>query len=148
MKTIVITSWYFNPIHPWHIDCFEMSKQLWDELWVVINNDKQAFLKRWIASFQDENYRMRVVASLRVVDKVILAIDSDGSVCASLRTIFSQIRQEYGKDIEIIFTKWGDRFTWNIPEVQICNEFSVKIVDWLWDKTHSSRDYLQKNIVQ
>jgi hypothetical protein len=24
----------------------------------------------------------------------------------------------------------------------------VKIVDWLWDKTHSSRDYLQKNIVQ
>jgi cytidyltransferase-like protein len=46
MKTIVITSGYFNPIHPGHIECFELSKMLGDELWVIVNNDHQAMLKR------------------------------------------------------------------------------------------------------
>jgi hypothetical protein len=48
---------------------------------------------------------MKVVASLKTVDKVILAIDSDGSVCESLRSVFSQIRQEFDQEVEIIFTK-------------------------------------------
>jgi len=46
MKKLAITSMYANPLHPGHIECLELSKQQADELWVIINNDHQAKLKR------------------------------------------------------------------------------------------------------
>ena len=145
MKTIVITSGYFNPIHPWHIECLELCKELWDELWVIVNNDNQAKLKTGQHKvFQDENFRMKIVSSLRVVDEVFLSIDQDWSVCESIREVARLIREKYGNDTTIYFWKWGDRFSWNIPEVQVCNELWIEIKDWLWAKTHNSSDYRAK----
>lgn len=146
MKTIVITSWYFNPIHPGHIECLELCKALWDELRVIVNNDHQAKLKTWKSEvFQDENFRIKVVCALKVVDEVFLSVDQDGSVCESIRAITNQIHQRYGNDVKIIFWKWWDRFSWNIPEVQVCNESWIGIKDWLGAKTHNSSDYRNKN---
>lgn len=146
MKTIVITSWYFNPIHPWHIECLELCKDLWDALRVIVNNDNQARLKTWKQEvFQDENFRSRVVSSLRVVDNVFLAIDQDGSVCKSIQAVYELIQQKYWSDTQIIFWKWWDRFAWNIPEVQVCNGLWIIIKDWLWAKTHNSSDYRNKH---
>ena len=141
MKTYVITSWYFNPVHPGHIDCFEMSKELGDELWVIVNNDHQAELKRGMSSFQDEQFRMRVIWSMKSVDKVFLCVDEDASVCRSIEAVVRIIRQQ-DADAKIIFTKWGDRFVWNIPEVAVCEQLGVEIVDGLWEKTHHSRNYI------
>lgn len=142
MKTVVITSWYFNPIHPWHIECMELCKQLWDELRIIVNNDNQARLKTWKQEvFQDENFRYKIVSSLKVVDNVFLSIDQDSSVCQSIKAVYDLIIQKYWEDTEIIFWKWWDRFAWNIPEVQVCNELWIKIKDWLWAKTHNSSDY-------
>jgi cytidyltransferase-like protein len=45
MKTIVITSGYFNPLHPGHLECLELCRELGDELWVIVNNDQQVRLK-------------------------------------------------------------------------------------------------------
>ena len=145
MKTVVITSWYFNPLHPWHIECFELCKGLWDELRVIINTDEQIKIKTQKDSvFQDEQFRMRVVAALKAVDRVMLSVDIDGSVCESIKKITNLIRQEYGLDTKIIFGKWGDRFADNIPEVQVCNELWVEIRDGLGAKTHNSSDYRAK----
>lgn len=145
MKTIVITSGYFNPIHPWHIECLELCKELWDELWVIVNNDIQAKLKTWKDTvFQDENFRMKVVNSLRVVDQVFLSVDKDGSVCESIREISKKIREKYWNGTIIYFWKWGDRFSGNIPEVQVCKDCGIEIKDWLWSKTHNSSDYRAK----
>lgn len=145
MKTIVITSWYFNPIHPWHIECLELCKELWDELRVIVNSDLQARLKTWKeAIFQDENFRMKVVNSLKVVDEVFLSIDQDWSVCESIKEITKLIKKKYWDDTKIIFWKWWDRFSWNIPEVQVCKECGIEIKDWLWAKTHNSSDYRAK----
>ena len=145
MKTIVITSGYFNPIHPWHIECLELCKQLWDELWVIVNNDEQARLKTGKTEvFQDVNFRMKIVSSLRVVDQVFLSVDKDWSVCESIKEVTQKIRQKYGDDTKIIFWKWWDRFSWNIPEVQVCQELEIEIKDGLWAKTHNSRDYRNK----
>lgn len=145
MKTVVITSWYFNPIHPWHIECLELCKKLWDELRVIVNSDHQARLKTWKSEvFQDENFRMKIVSSLKVVDQVFLSVDLDGSVCESIKAITNAIHQKYSNDVKIIFWKWWDRFSWNIPEVQICNELWIEIKDWLWAKTHNSSDYRNK----
>lgn len=147
MKTIIITSWYFNPIHPWHIECLELCKELWDELWVIVNNDNQARLKTWKQDiFQDENFRNRVVSALKVVDETIISVDQDWSVCQSIREISKKIKEKYWEDTKIIFWKWWDRFSGNIPEVQVCEELGIKIIDWLWAKTHNSSDYRAKNI--
>ena len=145
MKTIVITSWYFNPVHPWHIECLELCRELWDELRVIVNNDNQAKLKTGKDTvFQDENFRMRVVSALRVVDNVMLSVDQDGSVCESIKEITQKIKEKYGDDTVIYFWKWWDRFSWNIPEVQVCKDLWIEIKDWLWAKTHNSRDYRAK----
>ena len=145
MKTVVITSWYFNPVHPWHIECLELCRELWDELRVIVNNDNQAKLKTGKDTvFQDENFRMRVVSALRVVDNVMLSVDQDGSVCESIKEITKKIKEKYGDDTVIYFWKWWDRFSWNIPEVQVCKDLWIEIKDWLWAKTHSSRDYRAK----
>lgn len=145
MKTIVITSWYFNPIHPWHIECLELCKELWDELRVIVNSDHQARLKTWKSEvFQDENYRMKVISALRAVDEVFLSVDQDWSVCESIKAVINLIHERYWNDIQIFFGKWWDRLASNIPEVQICNELWIVIKDWLWAKTHNSSDYRNK----
>ena len=145
MKTVVITSWYFNPIHPWHIECLELCKKLWDELWVIVNNDNQAKLKTWKETvFQDENFRLKIVSSLKVVDNVMLSVDQDGSVCESIKEITKRIKEKYWEDTVIYFWKGWDRFSWNIPEVQVCKDLWIEIKDWLWAKTHNSRDYRNK----
>jgi cytidyltransferase-like protein len=145
MKTVVITSWYFNPIHPWHIECLELCKDLWDELWVIVNNDNQAKLKTWKDTvFQDENFRLKIVSSLKVVDNVMLSVDQDGSVCESIKEITKRIKEKYWEDTIIYFWKGWDRFSWNIPEVQVCKDLWIEIKDGLWAKTHNSRDYRAK----
>jgi mannose-6-phosphate isomerase-like protein (cupin superfamily) len=143
MKTLAITSMYANPIHPWHIECLDLSKELADELWVIINNDKQAKLKRWVDSFQDEISRAKVVDSLKSVDRSFISIDNNPSVCESLSHLIEEA-QNSGKYEKIIFTKWWDRFADEIPEAKICKKYWVKIVDGLGEKTHSSSDLVNK----
>jgi cytidyltransferase-like protein len=77
---------YANPLHPGHIECLELSKSETgaDALWVIVNNDHQAELKRGEKSFQNEQFRMEIVAALKSVDRVFLSIDEDKSVCKSL----------------------------------------------------------------
>lgn len=147
MKTIVITSGYFNPLHPWHIECFEMCKELWDELRVIINTDQQAQQKTGQNDlFQNQDFRTIVVSSLKSVDRVMLAVDTDGSVSESIRAIANIIKKEHGSDTKIIFGKWGDRFAQNIPEVAVCTELMIEIKDGLGTKTHHSSEYRAKKV--
>jgi cytidyltransferase-like protein len=146
-KTYVLTSWYFNPIHPWHIECFELAKALGDELWVIVNNDKQSELKRWCTSFQDEEFRMRVVSALKPVDKVVLSIDTyqlenwEVPVTNSLRKVIAMIRKEDPEAV-IYFAKWWDRVAKNTPEYELLQKLWVELRDGLGAKTHHSRDYI------
>jgi cytidyltransferase-like protein len=95
---------YANPIHPGHIECLSLSLEHADELWVIVNNDRQAEMKRGVKSFQDEQFRVDVVSALRPVHRVFLSIDQDGSVCASLAHLIAEAKSS-GKYSEIIFTK-------------------------------------------
>lgn len=140
---IAITSAYANPIHPGHVECFELSKEIADEVWVIVNNDHQAKLKRGTESFQDENFRMKLVASLKAVDRVILSTDKDGSVCETLKSILNEINDR-PEITEVIFTKGGDRFASEIPEAKILEDHDVKIVDSLGAKIHSSSSYVNR----
>lgn len=146
MTTLAITSMYANPLHPGHIECLELSKsEAWaDELWVIVNNDYQAELKRGVKSFQDENFRMEVVKALKMVDRVFLSIDQAPPVVESLKILIEEAKKS-GKYDEIIFTKGWDRFASEIPEAKLCRDEGVRIVDWLGAKTHNSSDMI-KNV--
>ena len=137
-----ITSMYANPIHPGHIECLELSKKIVDYVWVIVNNDKQAELKRGIPSFQDEEFRIKVLESIKYVDKVLLSIDLDSTVVQSIETAYYLIKQQ-DKDAEIIFTKGGDRFANEIPESSICNKLGIKIIDSLGEKIYHSSNIIK-----
>lgn len=129
---IVCTSGYFNPLHRGHIECFEMARSLGDKLIVIVNNDIQRKFKG-SKEFMDEQERIKIVSSLRMVDEVVLSIDTDSTVCKTLEMIKPHI-----------FAKGGDRFVGEIPEAEICNKLGIVMVDGLGNKIQSSSWLLSK----
>jgi cytidyltransferase-like protein len=130
---IVITSGYFNPLHKGHIEYFLKSKQLGDRLYVIINNDKQRELKG-SKEFQDENERLLIVGSLKMVDRVFLSIDNDRTVCQTIGMIHSL----GDKDDEYLFANGGDQNNHTIPERVVCDYLGINLVDGLGEKIQSS----------
>jgi cytidyltransferase-like protein len=124
----VVACGYFDPLHVGHIECFEKAKELGDYLIVIVNNDAQAILKKG-KPFMNEVDRAKIVLSLKPVDEVIIAIDTDQSCCKTLETINPDI-----------FAKGGDRFAYEIPEKAICDKLNIKIVDGLGEKIRSSSE--------
>ena len=125
---VVAVSGYFDPLHVGHVELFEMASKLGDELIVIVNNDKQAVLKKG-KPFMNEADRLKIVSSLRCVDVAYLSIDEDETVCASLAKLKPDI-----------FANGGDRSNKEAPESQICRENDIKIVDGLGAKIRSSSD--------
>ena len=95
-KKAIIVSGYFNPIHKGHLEYFNMAKKLADELFVIVNSDLQRELKGSKA-FQDEKERMIIVSNIKAVDKAILSIDKDRTVCRTIEKIVN----EYGKNMNL-----------------------------------------------
>lgn len=99
MKEAIVVSGYFNPIHKGHIEYFKNARANGDELFVIVNSD---FQRAWEGSteFQDENERVFIVESLRLVDKCFLSIDKDRTVVESIKIIFNQFGNEYQLQFE------------------------------------------------
>ncbi len=131
-KKIIIASGYFDPMHIGHIEYLKLAKSLGGKLVVILNNDKQAVLKKGKA-FMPQEERKIILGALKFVDEIFLSIDGDKSVCKSIKEIAEKYR---GK--EIIFSKGGDRFTHEIPEAKICRELKIEIIDGLGKKIQSS----------
>ena len=132
MSKIVCCSGYFNPLHFAHIEYFEKSKALGDQLIVIVNNDTQACLKKG-SSFMPEDQRLQIIRALRVVDCAILSVDLDRTVCKTLESVRPHI-----------FANGGDQFNDNIPEKQICEKLGIQLVDNLGEKLQSSSWLLAK----
>ena len=132
-KKAIIVSGYFNPIHKGHLEYFNNAKALCDELFVIVNNDHQRALKG-SKEFQKEDERMIIVSNIKAVDKAILSIDQDRTVCETIR----MIANEYGAEYELGFANGGDQNNDTIPEKPICAEMNVALIDGLGDKIQSS----------
>jgi cytidyltransferase-like protein len=131
---IVAASGYFDPIHIGHIEYLEKAKELGDKLIVIVNNDYQAGLKKG-KYFMPENERIKIVGALKSVDEVFLSIDKDPTVCKSLEEIKPDI-----------FAKGGDRFSYEVPESEVCRKYNIKIVDGLGRKIQSSSELIKNSI--
>ena len=139
MRKAVIVSGYFNPIHKGHLEYFKNAKQHADFLFVIVNSDLQRKLKG-SKPFQDEKERMIIVNSIKGVDKAILSIDKDRTVCETIK----KIAQEYGQEFSLAFANGGDQNNDTIPEKPVCEQLGVELVDGLGDKIQSSSWLLNK----
>jgi len=138
-KKAIIVSGYFNPIHKGHLEYFNNAKALADELFVIVNNDHQRALKG-SKEFQKEDERMIIVSNIKAVDKAILSIDTDRTVCKTIE----MIAKEYGDQFELGFANGGDQNNDTIPERPICEKMNVALIDGLGDKIQSSSWLLKK----
>lgn len=138
-KKAIIVSGYFNPIHKGHLEYFNKAKALADELIVIVNNDHQRALKG-SKEFQKEDERMIIVSNIKAVDKTILSIDKDRTVCATLK----MIAEKYSSEFELAFANGGDQNNDTIPERPICEEVGIVLIDGLGNKIQSSSWLLNK----
>ena len=139
MKKAVIVSGYFNPIHKGHLEYFNNAKALADELFVIVNNDLQRGLKG-SKEFQKEDERLFIVQNIKAVDKAFLSIDTDRTVCATIK----KIHEDFSATHELAFANGGDQNNDSIPEVPVCKELGVALIDGLGDKVQSSSWLLKK----
>ena len=140
MKKAVIVSGYFNPIHKGHLEYLNNSRALADELFVIVNNDAQRVLKG-SKEFQNQEERMIIVSNIKAVDKAILSVDEDRTVCATLK----KIAQDYGSEYKLSFANGGDQNNDTIPERPVCEEMGISLIDGLGDKIQSSSWLLNKS---
>ena len=135
----IIVSGYFNPIHKGHLEYFNIAKAMANKLFVIVNNDHQRELKG-SKEFQDENERMIIVSNIKSVDKAILSIDTDRTVCATIK----MIAEQFGSEFDLGFANGGDQNNDTIPERTVCEEMNVALIDGLGDKIQSSSWLLKK----
>jgi glycerol-3-phosphate cytidylyltransferase/D-beta-D-heptose 7-phosphate kinase/D-beta-D-heptose 1-phosphate adenosyltransferase len=135
----IIVSGYFNPLHKGHIEYFHLAKAKGDQLFVIVNNDNQRELKG-SKEFMLETERVLLVKELTVVNQVILSIDKDKTVCATLE----KIHKDFSKTFELFFANGGDQNNECIPEVVTCEKLRIGLLDGLGDKIQSSSWLLKK----
>lgn len=120
-------SGYFDPVHEGHIDYMKAAKKKCDYLVVIVNNDVQRKLKG-SEKFMDENERVKIVESISFVDKAVLSIDQDSSVCKTLAKVNPRL-----------FFNGGDRSRKEVPETGVCDMLGIVMVDNVGgDKVQSS----------
>ena len=135
----IIVSGYFNPLHKGHIDLFEKAKASGNQLWVIVNSDLQRELKG-SKEFMDENERLLIVSVIKYVDKALISIDKDKTQCTTL----AHLADKFGADFEFLFANGGDQNNDSIPEVPVCKEKGIGLIEGLGDKIQSS-SWLLKN---
>jgi D-beta-D-heptose 7-phosphate kinase/D-beta-D-heptose 1-phosphate adenosyltransferase len=113
MKTLVLVTGGFDPLHSGHIAYFRAAKQLGDTLVVGVNSDAWLNRKKGRA-FMPWDERMNIVKNIKDVDFVLEFNDDDGSAKQAIK-----LARQTWPDHKIIFANGGDRTAVNIPEMDI-----------------------------
>lgn len=123
MYNFGIVSMFANPLHCGHLDYMDSAKRKSHKLIVIVNNDLQAVNKIG-KIYINENDRVRIIRSLRVVDDVVLSIDTDESVAKTLE----EIARSIGYSKSICFFNSGDRnqSNQNKKEADICRLLDIQ----------------------
>ena len=132
-KKAIIVSGYFNPVHKGHIEYFINAKKIADYLIVIVNNDFQRKIKQSKA-FMLEDERIFIVKNLKMVDECYISIDKDRTVINTIAHIHNKLNHKY----DLYFGNGGDQNNEIIPERDICDKLSIKLIDNLGEKIQSS----------
>lgn len=138
---LVIASGYFDMLHDGHLNYLNAAKKLGDLLFVIVNNDAQAKLKKGF-SLIPEDTRVNIIYNLKSIDFAIKSIDKDHSVCKSLgliHSVFSDIA-------DILFINGGDITIDNLLEKDTCEKLNIEMRFGVGGKKIQSSSELIKNI--
>tara|TARA_X000001036_G_C20680456_1_gene805750 strand:- start:2340 stop:2762 length:423 start_codon:yes stop_codon:yes gene_type:complete len=135
----IIVSGYFNPLHKGHLELFEKAKSKGNELWVIVNSDLQRELKG-SKPFMEEDERLIILKAVGIINKVLISIDKDKTQCATL----IYLAEKYGTKYELYFANGGDQNNDSIPEVAVCKENKIGLIEGLGEKIQSSSWLLKK----
>jgi cytidyltransferase-like protein len=113
MKTLVLITGGFDPLHSGHIAYIQSAKKLGDTLVVGVNSDAWLTRKKG-APFMSLDERMNIVKNIKDVDFVLEFNDNDGSARSAIK-----LARQTWPDHKIIFANGGDRTNDNIPEMDI-----------------------------
>lgn len=142
MKKAIIVSGYFNPVHRGHLDLFNNAKAYGDELWVIVNSDLQRKLKG-SKEFMNEDERMQIVSSLKMVNLTMVSIDEDSTVIETIRALYTKAISKDPK-YKLAFANGGDQTNDSIPEATICRHLGIELIENLGNKIQSSSWLLKK----
>ena len=112
MKTIVLVTGGFDPLHSGHIEYFKSAKALGDELWVGLNSDEWLTRKKG-RPFMPFKERAAIIQELSVVDNIISFDDSDNTACGAIYKTMAT-----NGTVKIIFANGGDRTNTTTPEYE------------------------------
>ena len=139
MKTLVLVTGGFDPLHSGHIAYFRAAKQLGDTLVVGVNSDAWLVRKKGRA-FMPWLERMNIVKNIKDVDFVLEFNDDDGSAKSAIK-----LARQTWPDHKIVFANGGDRTDANIPEMEFEDsnlEFAFGVGGF--DKANSSSWILEE----
>ena len=136
---VIIVSGYFNPLHKGNLELFQKAKAVGDQLWVIVNSDLQRELKG-SKEFMLEDERLIIVRAIGIVDKSLISIDTDKTQCATL----ADLADKYSTEYDLYFANGGDQNNDSIPEVPVCREKGIGLLEGLGDKIQSSSWLLKK----
>jgi len=77
---------------------------------------------------------MIIVSNIKAVDKAILSIDGDRTICETLKII----AEDYSAEYNLGFANGGDQNNDTIPERLTCERMGITLIDGLGDKIQSS----------
>jgi len=141
MKTIVVITGGFDPLHSGHIAYIKAARELGDSLIVGINSDEWLRRKKG-QEFMPWEERATIIAALHDVDRVINFDDNDNSAKDAIKKV-----RAIHPTAQIIFANGGDRTKENIPEMDLLQE--MLHLDFVFgvggeDKKNSSSWILQE----
>jgi cytidyltransferase-like protein len=143
---VVIISGFFNPLHIGHIDYISSARNLGDFLIVIVNSDEQVKIKGSVP-FMNQDDRLRIIRNIKGVDRSVIAIDKDGSVCQTIREEFKRLRNDPFFE-DMIFANGGDRKEGGVPEDILENELGIRMIYNVGgEKVQSSSDLIKKSEV-
>ena len=140
---VVAISGFFNPLHIGHIDYISAARNLGDFLVVIVNSDDQVKIKGSVP-FMNQDDRLRIIRNIKGVDRAVMAIDEDGSVCQTIREEFKRLQNDPFFE-EMVFANGGDRKEGGVPEDVLEEELGVRMIyNAGGDKVQSSSNLIKK----
>ncbi len=116
-ERVVAVSGGFDPLHIGHLRMIQAAKALGTRLVVIVNRDEFLKQKKGYV-FMPLEERMEILRGLRDVDEVVAAVDSDHTVCETLRLVKHHV-----------FANGGDRRDEAvIPEAGVCRELGIEMI--------------------